>query len=558
MKLLFPEDDVSLLNVDAPVIKRSSSYPELSTNMNLNTKRFFESQAKEDSSLQLDVENSNKPTDSKHIDQACSKNKQRGKSYMCNLPKKKSVEQVPHIINHSKLSQHIRESHYHLLQDSTMDALIEKIKIYSDTLLSDNQKIGKEKCPKCDIFVTSCTLASHMVNKHNMEKDFALVCKSKIVTERAKDDFLELNCLSEAQSLCKEYSKFLLTWSGGGYKSTTCAKYQRALMKIFNALEINDKPYEIISIDYGTKLSQFIEASSEHSPANASSMITALKHFKSFLEMQKFSKIDNPNLTLHLTAFSARLEKLTQSFGRKVKKRVEATRRDALDETLLTQMEVQRLHDHATLLISKAKNAKISDPVIPLAIGTFFSFCSGNAHRPDVATNASLQEFEQWKIKSNGIFKVAEHKTAHIYGPAKVCTDGIEGLLLKYGEYRSSVLSGAEKLLHFSDGFSNMWTKERKLHPSIEKATNTAYRKYIETQAKLHLPEDEQRIVSEHLLHKFNVAKQHYQATPARLTKAAVAHICNLLGNIAHPAKIQTLKGITIYVDLVLFLFCFV
>ena len=108
--------------------------------------------------------------------------------------------------------------------------------------------------------------------------------------------------------------------------------------------------------------------------------------------------------------------------------------------------------------------------------------------------------------------------------------EGIKDTLIKYGEHRKNTCQIHEKLLDISrEGFSALWSRHRKEYPYIGRITHTAYRKYIETQSKLHLSEDEQRNVSVRLLHRFEVAKQHYQGIPNLQSKALCVLVKNLL-----------------------------
>lgn len=458
--------------------------------------------------------------------------KSYGKTYMCPLPKKNST--AHHIIKKSKLSQHVRESHKHLLQEKCMDELINEIKLYSDKMAEDHYKTGKEECKICKVLVSGVSMDSHLVHCHKVEKATLKEKRCHLKTKTEEELFHEEHSISNVGMFVNDFSKFMMSWSGGGFKSVTIQKYRRAIEKIFSNLNVQEDPLDILRIQNGIKLSDFIEKESLVSPGNAQSSISAVKHLVSYVRLEKFSQIDALDLNAHLTALESRLEKLTSTYGRKVKKKNQAQLREKLDTNLLKLEEVEALHNHVRYLKQEAISFPIESSEVSLAIGAYFSFMDGNASRPDVPTNATLQEFIDWK--DSGIdseFKVEEHKTNYIYGAVKVTTDGISELLLKFGEFRLSQTNNhsARLLLFPRDGFSGIWSKERKQHPAIENVTNTAYRKYIETMAKLYLSEEQQKVIAERLAHRPNVARQHYQATPAVQSKKAALFIQNLLAN---------------------------
>lgn len=69
-----------------------------------------------------------------------------------------------------------------------------------------------------------------------------------------------------------------------------------------------------------------------------------------------------------------------------------------LDDNIASKEELRALRNILSELYSVATKAiKPTDKAVELYLGASFSFENGNAHRPDIASNATLSEFSAWK-----------------------------------------------------------------------------------------------------------------------------------------------------------------
>ena len=444
------------------------------------------------------------------------------------------------------MKQHIKESHKHLLEETSIDDLVLQIKLHTQEAIEE--KIGsdynetfknKVKCPHCGIYYgKGFKLKSHLKHVHKIDdnyqenKDQGIAIKN-ILKERK---------ISNMACWLLEYKKYLLKWDGKSLDKKTADRYFNLLLQLYDDMSIS-QPFEILSEENCNQIAEYIENKSQTNRCGTATIITSLKHLGSFMTARKRRDIAEQELEFHLAMFNERMKGLGESYERKVKKKIRSERKEKLDIELLTLDQVQFLHNHCKYLIEesiKSNDLKLS----MLAIGCAFSFLDGNASRPDVATNATISEYKKWRMNPDSEFHVYEHKTNHQYGPVRLCTESIKDLLIKYGDEQIKSKKDSDKLLSFTTGgFSKSWQSQRKRFPIIRDLTNTSYRKFIETYSRMHLNPDEQEIISERLVHRSDVAKQSYMATPKLKSVSAQQKVVSLLEKIAHKEPIEMLTS---------------
>lgn len=75
--------------------------------------------------------------------------------------------------------------------------------------------------------------------------------------------------------------------------------------------------------------------------------------------------------------------------------------------------------------------------------------------------------------------QVAEHKTAYLYGSARVAVEKVKDVLLRYGE-NVALNEGSKKFLNFTKPFGKVMKNFREAC-GLPGATDTKFRQFIET-----------------------------------------------------------------------------
>ena len=450
--------------------------------------------------------------------------KAKGLTYICPLSKKYGVDGTDHPINNSRLKQHVIQSHRHLITEyRSVNDMILEIKLHSQNLTDSVVATSKEECPKCGLFFKrgKC-MSSHMTIKHGVDlnKKKLHTAIEKMISERDCDVLDEM---------FTEFWSYLEAWDGKGLSPVTAASYLPPLRKLYTFCMIYDF-YDILQPTCFTCIASFIQEEAQRIECGSSKYIAALVHLGSFLTSRKSVDIESLGLNFKLIAFKDRINSLRQTYDRKIKRKIESRRKEELEQKLLSHDQVNFLHGLIEDAISDAKS-NTGNLEISFVLGMAFSFYDGNAHRPDVATNVTIKEFVEWsRNPDKNELLVHKHKTASIYGPARVATNSTKDILMKYGCSRQeSTESVDDNLLDFQNGFGSAFYQYKKQFPSLQSVTNTSYRSYIETNSKIHLSIEEQNNVSERLLHTTPVARQSYMAIPRTQSLAARASILSLL-----------------------------
>ncbi|PAA91811.1 hypothetical protein BOX15_Mlig028483g3, partial [Macrostomum lignano] len=462
--------------------------------------------------------------------------KQRGVNYICPFKKPSESEGQQHGIFHSRIRQHLRESHKDILGSKNIDDLVAEIKVFNQQEVEDDSS-RKVKCPDCDVLFEKRSMTAHRVRFHYYKPAEAAAKKAQEKFDALKKS---IDAKKEATLLEVELSdlaKWLPKWEGGGLKASSIRKNTDALSRLAKACGLTDL-LSILTEEFRDKVSAFVEEDSKRNKSADRSCINALTHLVSFFRARRFVELRNLGLKCYLLEFEERLKRLTKAYGLKVRRPNDARLRNVLDKELLKPEEVESLHSHVHSLITRAESAAesniLSNDVI-VGITTSMCFSNGNASRPDIPTNATIEEGLEWLTDQKSEFFVKEHKTSNMYGACRVAVDSVAEILANYIQERAKTASPTDRLFPLgTGGFARVWTRERAKNSKIEHVTNTAYRKFIETYSAMYLDENQQKAVSIRLCHKPNVARQSYQATMKSMSMAARFAIGGIISGLAN------------------------
>ena len=175
-----------------------------------------------------------------------------------------------------------------------------------------------------------------------------------------------------------------------------------------------------------------------------------------------------------------------------------------------------------------------------------------------------LGEFKMWldALKKNpeAELEVHQHKTADVYGAARVNMTSMKNMFLSYGRERMQKYPQENDVFFYGmPSFSVSWGKVRRSGINMKCSD---YRKFVETrvsnyygyvtkillslyfpilQAKETLSPIEQEALARRLLHRPQVAVQSYQATTASYSQAG----SNLLSSIVKPFSITAVDDVS-------------
>ena len=455
---------------------------------------------------------------------ACiAKKKRQGRTYLCPFTE-------GHVIKNSRLNEHIKNCHSILLSQRTIESLVLETKRHTEDLIKN--VTSKSKCNICGLLFTKKNIGSHLIHKHKVAKaTIQKNCRENKVSSAIENINKENGIPIEVNEILDKFELHLSQFGGGNNKKTTSRALRLGVQIIFQKLQFENH-FQIIDEQNRVDISNFLTAEAIRTPSGVKRLVEGLSNYGKFLQTNHRNIVFESGFDNDLLSFLAQTVEWGKSFS-KIKKENNARLRDKLDNTLLSDEAVNQCYKVIEILKETAEKEDASSYDISIFLAAMFSFGSGNACRPDVCNNATIQEFIDWKQNPNKEFLVANHKTNQIYGAQRVDVTSIKDLLMHYGENRLlQDKSYDEPLFRFKSGFSFEWRniriKYKEKFPLLFECTHTSFRKYMETKSKASLTPLQQEMVSQRMSHRPSVARQSYQATLQSQSTAAASFMRSL------------------------------
>ena len=301
------------------------------------------------------------------------------------------------MIKNSRISQHLKEQHRDLLHSSShiggnsLAHLVIEVKDYtkSQSKLKIDDICKKTPCDLCNTPISCQNLSRHKKLVHNIDPE-----KSRIQIQNNQRTTAEKNILlSEMDLFLDEYEHFLTSFAGGNNKKNTARSHRLGVKSVINHLGIESID-ELINETNRCNISDFLTSESVRIKSGVKRLIEGLQSLSTFLVTNKLSYVSEKMLTSDLESFKNQTLIWTKSFT-KHKKKQNAKLRDKLDENLLSDSDVQKILS----TLDNIKKIKKSLPERAEVLALYFIYGPGNANRPDVAKNATIDEYLSWKIE---------------------------------------------------------------------------------------------------------------------------------------------------------------